>query len=446
MHTCRIRRDTTGLLPKPNMPNCTLPSALFLGIAERVAYIPDGNTNLRMWNALGLRSTVLSHVYPMPLPQWHVAMAIAPGAFSEPTNFSLVNDRGSEVGVIRIVSAVRQTDEGSTAQVETSRLLQIAERHWSLVFLPLAETKIVIDLPGTIDVRQDSATGKSVGSLSFFLIDPPPMTAERIAAIRSDPAATKSVKVEFGCKECDTKILAYAALDREPKFEANGWVWFANLPDRFRCTCGKTDFTLDIVRRNLQGLLGRPFAESDTLQFVPLYEKASLSLLRNSYSRLLSEARREEDLQNFLEQNPVLLHPFPALRLFSKPPILTEFFADFAIVTPQRELLLVEIETTTTRLLRKDGGHAAPLVHAFDQVRSWLHVVDEHLLAVLDSLKIDRTEVARVRGVVIAGRDLGYDALHLRRLKAQDFGRISFLTYDDLLFALDSLIGKMNKL
>lgn len=40
--------------------------------------------------------------------------------------------------------------------------------------------------------------------------------------------------------------------------------------------------------------------------------------------------------------------------------------------------------------MKKDGGVAAPLSHAFDQVRDWLHTVDEHRLAVLDSLKIDR--------------------------------------------------------
>jgi len=34
---------------------------------------------------------------------------------------------------------------------------------------------------------------------------------------------------------------------------------------------------------------------------------------------------------------------------------------------------------------------------------------------------------------VIAGRDLGSDAEHLRRLKARDFGRVRLLTYDDVL-------------
>jgi hypothetical protein len=120
--------------------------------------------------------------------------------------------------------------------------------------------------------------------------------------------------------------------------------------------------------------------------------------------------------------------------------------ADFAIVTPQRELLLVELEKATTKLMKQDGGVAADLSHAFDQVLDWLHVVDEHRLAVLDALKISREEVSMVRGVVIAGRDIGYDAHHLRKLKGADRGRITFLTYDDLFFALDALIKQMDAL
>ena len=51
-----------------------------------------------------------------------------------------------------------------------------------------------------------------------------------------------------------------------------------------------------------------------------------------------------------------------------------------------------------------------------------------------------------VRGVVIAGRDRGYDAEHLRRLKGVDRGRIMFLTFDDLAFGLAALVGKMSRL
>jgi Domain of unknown function (DUF4263) len=114
------------------------------------------------------------------------------------------------------------------------------------------------------------------------------------------------------------------------------------------------------------------------------------------------------------------LHQFPSNRILTKPKILLAYVADFGIVTPTKELLLIELEKSDMRLLKKDGGIAAPPNHAFDQVRDWLHEVDEHRLAVLDSLGIAREEVSAIRGVVIAGRDSGCDAKNLRKLKGTD--------------------------
>lgn len=72
--------------------------------------------------------------------------------------------------------------------------------------------------------------------------------------------------------------------------------------------------------------------------------------------------------------------------------------------------------------MNKNGDDAAPLAHAMAQVRNWLHTADEHRLAVLDCLGIER--VSAIKGIVIAGRDSGYEPEHLRRLKGVDRGRV----------------------
>jgi hypothetical protein len=51
-----------------------------------------------------------------------------------------------------------------------------------------------------------------------------------------------------------------------------------------------------------------------------------------------------------------------------------------------------------------------------------------------------------VRGVVIAGRDSGYDVAQLRQMKAMISGRIIFLTYDDLLGSLTALITQIERM
>ncbi len=318
---------------------------------------------------------------------------------------------------------------------------------WQPIFFPIKAPGFLVERPGIHYLRVRTDDGYHIiGEIHFYVVDPPPLTADRIAAIQSDPKAAKAVRLEFSCKSCATKIRVYAALNRIDAFEADGCLWYGELPDRLTCACSTTDLDVTILRKNMHGLLGQSFGHGEQLSFLPLYERSSLESIRTEFAHMLKIATKEEQLQQFIQKNPVILHQFPATRLFPKPPISTFFVADFAIVTPQRELILIELERANIRLLKKDGGVAAPLSHAFDQVRDWLHIIDEHRQAILDFLKINREQVSAVRAVVIAGRDSGYDAQHLRKLKGEDRGRVRFITYDDLCYSLDFLIRRLDAL
>jgi hypothetical protein len=429
------------------MPTDSGPDVLFLGLAERAAYVRDGNTNLFKWNVLGLKHIILSHIYPLSLSGWSFGFAFhATGTLGE-HKLLLTDESGTEVGQLNVATKTASPSDPDAALRSEGPLMPVPTYGWIIAFLSPPKSSLLVMSPGTYHVRQATPEGAHIlGELHFAVVDPPPLTQERIAAIRSDPTAMKSVRVEIGCKQCPAKSRAYAALDRNPASEAEGWTWYQDLPTAFACTCGKTKLPLDSIRQNLHGLLGARQRGSDDLSFLPLYERSTIETVRSTFAEVLQSAPKEEFLQKFLEENPILLHQFPSVRLFSKPPILTFFVADFALLTPNKELLLIELEKTTTKLMKKDGGLAADLSHAFDQVRNWLHVVDEHRLAVLETLKIARDEVSSIRGVVIAGRDAGYDAHHLRKLKGADWGRVLLFTYDDLLFALDALVSRINSL
>jgi hypothetical protein len=320
---------------------------------------------------------------------------------------------------------------------------------WTTIFVPLSATQIILPRPGQylFVAKQADGTEEVIGEFSVVLVEPPPLTPDRIAAIRSDPQAVKAVRVEIACRKCPSKLRVYAALDRNSKQEQGGATWYQDIPEEFRCECGESVYDLTILKRNLFSFLGRTLATENTeISCVPLYERSALESLLTSLRQLLDSSPSEEALQVFIQENPILLHQFPSDQIFFKPPILTYYHADFAIVTPQKELILIEIEKADLRLLKKDGGEAAPLGHAFDQVRSWLHTADEHRLAILDSLGISREAVSTIRGVVIAGRDGGYDAAHLRRLKGVDRGRVTLLTYDDIAFGLAALLKRMVRL
>ncbi len=284
----------------------------------------------------------------------------------------------------------------------------------------------------------------TTGQLNYYFIETNPLTSERIAAIKSDPTATKAVRIIYTCNECKDEMKAYAALERDDKQEGEGYMWYENIDDVFSCSCGKSNINNTYIKRNLHSLLGQSKREGGQFGYVPLYERGALEQILHDFKALIKENSKEENLQKFIQNHTIVLHQFPAERILFKPPLLNKHIADFAILTPQKELLLIEIERTNTRLLKKDGHIAAPLSHAFDQVRDWLHCTDEHRLAVLDDLGINKDDVSLIRGVVIAGTDSGYDAAHLRKLKGADWGRVIFLTFDDLSLALNSLINNIH--
>jgi len=424
-------------------PSLAKSPVVFLGLCERANYVRQGNTNLFQWNILALRTVVLSYIFPLKFGGKAFGFAFSPSIAARETRFRLSDESGNEVGTINLFAKAVSPNSDDALLSEDGALLLVPKHGWTIAFFP-APSEWVIPRPG-VYYLEEIASGVliRVGALQFASIDAPPLTADRIAAIKSEPNASKAVRIELSCKNCPSKFRAYAALERSEKSENEGWLWYQDAPDSFDCECGKTTMDLQFIRRNLHGLLGRRRRDYEDLSFMPLYEKTSLESTRTDFARLISGTPREELLQQFLYENPILLHQFPADRIISKPPILTSYVADFGIVTPQKELILIELEKTTTQLMKKSGGIAAPLNHAFDQVRDWLFEVDEHRLAVLDSLKIERDAVSIVRGIVIAGCDTGYDARDLRKLKGADWGRVAFLTYDDLLFALDALIRQI---
>jgi hypothetical protein len=422
------------------------PRAVFLGLAERAALIRDGESNFVKWNVIGLKQDIPFFFFPMNLTGWNLTFAFRsvdiPNA---ELAMRLTDDSGNELAKFQLTATEREPTALPLTRGEEILVRQLRVG-WSIVCFPILASNVVIAKLGRyiMSLVRNDVPDEAIGEISFAQAEPLPLTPERIAAMKADPGAVKAARLTLECNKCFDKIRIYAAFERLPKTEEQGYAWYQNLPDEFRCSCTANNFDLASIKRNFFVLLGGTRRYDDgTLTSVPMYESGFLHNISVEFAKLLDAESEEEIIQKFIERNPIILHQYPAIKLYFKPEILSQYKADFGIITPQRELILIEIENTRTRLLNKDGGQAAPLGHAFDQVRSWLHVVDDHRLAVLDNLQIEREMVSSVRGVVIAGRDKKYDHKHLRRLKAGDGGRISFLTFDDLAQSMASLVVRV---
>ena len=327
------------------------PGIIFLGLCERASYVREGSADIFKWNILGLKHILLSYIYPFNMKGVTFGIAIDPTTFQNGTILNITDQDGSEVGTIKLeFSDVQPTIEEKTTKRNGPMLFR-PEVGWITLFLPLTTSEIIINSPGVFRLSVLSNDQQIViGQFHLGLITPPPITQERIAAIKSDPGAAKSVIIKLGCKKCPDEYKVYASLEPNKKLEQEGFNSYQSLPDNFVCECKTTKIDLKIIRQNLHALLGQKYQGSVQASFTPLYEKSSLDDIRSNFVELLNSKPREELLQSFIQENPIILHQYPADEIFFKPPILTSFKADFAIVTPQKELILIELEKTTTKL------------------------------------------------------------------------------------------------
>lgn len=138
----------------------------------------------------------------------------------------------------------------------------------------------------------------------------------------------------------------------------------------------------------------------------------------------------------------MLFCSFAPKYLFFKPPILNKYRADFGIVTPRNELLLIEIERPQMRLQNRDGHMHHEATHAFGQLRDWRYDIDIDRDGFLRLISNCPRDIVRVRYMLIAGRDLGDDREMARKLISTSDG-VEFMTFDHLLQTARASTGMM---
>jgi len=404
------------------------PRICFLGLYQNAAQITTGEGMPIGINILGLTSNIISMIYPLALG----GMGIVAGVF---------NPQSTEK--VKLIFRNLETKDSFDISFEMT-----TEVHGDIDPLKLgtgwvaiigrAPEKSVVVNPGHFGIFLVTDTDKEefIGYLVFHHSVPPPLTEAVIEAVKADPMASKAIRFSLKCNKCDSQLKAYTGLARNQQAESKGWMWQTDLPEMFTCTCGATSISLKYLKLGLHGLLRRNRPHGDSLtSMTALYETSALEQYCREFRQLLDKKpKKEEVLQSFLEEHKVFLHRFAATQIVTKPPILSRFNADFVILNNRKELLLVEIERSTIKLLKKSKnsfGVTSDLQHAIDQVRSWRQVFDDFRDATLANINIQKSEVAKIRGVVIAGRTPESEAedKYLRALNLD----VELFTYDDLI-------------
>lgn len=216
-------------------------------------------------------------------------------------------------------------------------------------------------------------------------------------------------------------------------------LYYKELPDRFVCSCGKVIRDLSTVKANLHGFLGQPMPSSNEIVMSREFHQSFCNEVLREFRVLIDENHIEEIYQTFLKKNSILLHLFSPKKLYFKKPIIHRYCTDISILNHQNELIFIELEKPSTRIMKKGGHKTSEFSHAIDQVYDWLHEAEKHRSAILDAFDLKTDEICGIRGAVIMGRDKGYPIEGLHKLKNQYNEKVRFYTYDDLYTSLSLL-------
>jgi hypothetical protein len=431
------------------------PRVAFLGIAERASMRIEHSIPAHY--LFGLKSVMYPFIYPVNVSGWQFVVAVY-DILTNPLARIKFNDGDKDLGFIEIRAQLievnkekSQITEHPQTMVATKGVAYIPanqQPEWTIMVARTQEANFALVRPGTYNlILEDQGKEVHIGSFICDICELPPFTEDRKAALRSDPSVAKMARTILTCNKCSDSLKSYVGLEKSAELEAEDYIWFENLPINFKCKCETNEINLEYMRKNMHGLLqSKHNSEFETVSVTPLYESSAVHTIYQNFAALLDKKLPEEAYQQFIQENPLLLHSFSPERLFNKATVLSLRKTDFIILTPQRELVLIEIEKPATKLLKADGGTHSQLQHAFDQVREWLHTFSEHRLAALECVDLKKEDVASIKGVVIAGRDSPYNPEHLRRLKGVDHGNIKFFTYDDILGGFSTLIQAVKKL
>ena len=104
--------------------------------------------------------------------------------------------------ILRIESAVESHSQPNSTVTDTTITTGLVAPGWVFLFNPI-NADIVVNSAGTYEVFLTSE-GKEqfLGSVALAHLPVAPYTPEEITALKSDPLATKFVRVEVKCSSC----------------------------------------------------------------------------------------------------------------------------------------------------------------------------------------------------------------------------------------------------
>jgi len=230
----------------------TTPPVAFVGICERAKQIDRGHPIAAQHNLIGLGKAIIAHMFPLSLQHFYYVLAIFDLKKLIPLSVRLLSNKGEEVLKLNLARApVDKPNNGATSSKPILLTLHNKPSWVTIVVDTLEGAPPVIKEPGVYSfVMTKDGVDTHLDDILIDYVPCPPLTNERIAAIRSNPNSSKKILFTIECNICNESLKTYAGLERDAKLESEGRIWYSELPDDFKCKCPRV-YPLRYARENL---------------------------------------------------------------------------------------------------------------------------------------------------------------------------------------------------
>jgi hypothetical protein len=198
------------------------------------------------------------------------------------------------------------------------------------------------------------------------------------------------------------------------------------------------DFRSVFVTRNIGG------SESLKLSLQKAQEmtRENASRLIEEFRALLNNAKREEDVQRFLNEHPQLLYP-DFIDCFPKFALGDDFETDYVFLVQGPdgpEYVFVEIERPSKTVFTKQGQFSAYFTQAKDQILDW----DRWSTQNADYISKKLPGLYKPKFHLVMGRSHDLTSEQREKLKTEftSTSRV-FSTYDDLAERFQQIVGRV---
>jgi hypothetical protein len=173
--------------------------------------------------------------------------------------------------------------------------------------------------------------------------------------------------------------------------------------------------------------------------------KYFLALIQQ-FDEVLQKAKKEEELQQFLKDNPILIEP-TYKNVFPKLPF-GPHITDFVFERATGDYLLVELEHPAKQLFTKKGYQSADLTQSIGQIMDWYRYIEDNLSTVQKELNLHKI-TPNTKSLIVIGRRSTLDSSLQRKLAilSGQSPNIKIFTYDDLrdqtLTTFENMVGSL---